>query len=220
MQNTGAAQTMQDGNQPLITGLILAGGQGTRLGGVDKGLQVWRGQPLVQWILARLSQQVGSLRLNCNRHQARYAALGHPVIADRTGGFSGPLAGLQAGLQVCTTPYLLTVPCDAPFLPLDLARRLFAVLDRARQADDPAPLAAIATVAGQPGNDGPDWQPVFALYHRDALPGLDSFLQQGLHQVRRWQKTLPHCLVDFSDQPEAFANLNTAEEWAASEAAI
>lgn len=111
-----------------ITGLVLAGGQGSRMGGVDKGLQLLDGQPLARLALQRLQPQVGALLLSANRHQGDYEALAAPfhapVLADGLAGYAGPLAGFLAGLAHCATPWLLTVPCDSPRLPADLARRL------------------------------------------------------------------------------------------------
>ena len=111
-----------------ITGLILAGGEGRRMGGIDKGLQELDGCPLVQWVLDRLAPQVGEVFISANRNLARYGEFGHPVLPDRLDGFAGPLAGLQEGLAQATTPLLVTAPCDSPFLPDDLVMRLYAAL--------------------------------------------------------------------------------------------
>src|SRR3954468_10349529 len=123
-----------------ITGLILAGGRGTRMGHVDKGLQPLRGSTMAAHVLQRLAPQVASVAINANQNLDTYGALGVPVWPDDTPGFAGPLAGLEAGMRRCTTPYLLTAPCDSPFLPADLAERLLAAI----QAQD-ADLAFAAT---------------------------------------------------------------------------
>ncbi|MDB5933533.1 MAG: molybdenum cofactor guanylyltransferase, partial [Massilia sp.] len=111
-----------------ISALILAGGRGSRMGHVDKGLQPFRGSTMVQHVLERLAPQVGGVSINANQNLAAYAAFGVPVWPDETTGFAGPLAGLEAGMRHCATPYLISAPCDSPFLPLDLAARLFHAL--------------------------------------------------------------------------------------------
>ena len=151
---------MTAGSGP-ITGVVLAGGRGRRMGGVDKGLMPLAGRPAVAHVLDRLAPQVDRLLINANRNRAAYAAYGHPVIADRTGDFAGPLAGMAAALAVAETELVLTVPCDTPWLPADLAARLHAA--RARDA------AAIATVA-----DGATTHPVFALLPRGLGPSLEA----------------------------------------------
>ena len=115
-----------------VTGIVLAGGMGRRMGGVDKGLVPLAGRPLVAHVLERLAPQAGAIIVNANQNRDRYAAYGHPVVADEVGGFAGPLAGLHAGMTAATTPYVVTVPCDSPFLPGDLVARLAAGLERER----------------------------------------------------------------------------------------
>lgn len=180
-----------------ITAVILAGGRATRLGGVDKGLQPLHGKPLVAHVLERLHGQAGHILINCNRNAECYAAYGHPIIADRLPDYPGPLAGLHAALSACTTPWLLTVPCDSPYLPLDLSRRLRAALGD-------APAACAAT---------PETQPVFALYRRDVLPALETFLAGEQRSVGRWLKQLGSRQADFSDCADTFRNLNSADDW-------
>src|SRR5262245_15276018 len=109
---------------PRVTGLVLAGGQGRRMGGVDKGLEPLRGRPMVEWVLERLGPQVAEIVVNANQHLAEYARFGHRVVSDEVGGFAGPLAGLHAGLKAASHPFVVTVPCDSPFLPSDLVSRL------------------------------------------------------------------------------------------------
>ena len=182
-----------------VTGLILAGGLGRRMGGVDKGLQPLNGKPMVACVLERLEPQVDALLINANQNQDVYRDFGHSVIADRIGGFAGPLAGLHAGLTVCTTPLLLTVPCDAPFLPRDLVVRLHDGLLQQRGA-------ALAVV-----RSGGRLQPVFALVRRETLQNLSAFLAGGGRKVEAWFAGLIVATVDFADA-HAFANINTRDE--------
>lgn len=188
---------------PSVTGLILAGGLGTRMGGQDKGLIELRGQPMVGHVLARLAPQVGRVMINANRHVEVYARFGLPVLADRLSGFVGPLAGLDAALHApgADGDWVLTCPCDSPFLPLDLAARMLAAACAA-DAD-----VAMASADGQP-------EPAFLLAHRCIAPGLAAFLEGGGRQIRRWVGEARHVLVDFSDCPGAFSNINTPEELA------
>jgi len=195
-----AALVASPGIDPArITGLILAGGQGRRMGQVDKGLQPFRGYPMVMHVLLRLSPQVGALLINANRNIDTYADLGHPVVSDRIEGYAGPLAGLHAGLTRCETPYMLSAPCDSPFLPADLARRLAIGL-----IDHNADLAVART--------GSQLQPVFCLMRADLGAHLGDFLEQGGRKVDVWTASLRLAEVDFNDQIEAFRNINTLEE--------
>ena len=184
-----------------ITGVVLAGGLGRRMGGVDKGLQELDGRPLVAHVIARLAPQVGSLLINANRNTERYAAFGHPVVADAIDGFAGPLAGLHAALAAATTPYVVTAPCDSPFLPDDLVSRLFAALT--------ANAAQIAVA-----RTGEQAHPVFCLCRRELLPSLAAWLQAGERRFGGWTATLAAVEVAFDDQPAAFENINTREELA------
>jgi molybdopterin-guanine dinucleotide biosynthesis protein A len=186
---------------PRVTGLILAGGQGRRMGGVDKGLQPLRGRPLVAWVLERLRPQVTEVLINANQNQAEYAKLGCPVIGDEIGGFAGPLAGLHAGLRANVHPFLVTVPCDSPFLPTDLVRRLHAALV-ASHAD-----LAVAKTGEQP-------HPVFSLVRESLLHHLTEFLEGGGRKIDAWYASLKVIEVAFDDQPEAFSNINTREDLA------
>ncbi len=188
-----------------ITGIILAGGMGRRMGGVDKGLADLDGRPLVAHVLARLSPQVDDVLINANQNADRYGAFGVPVIADAIGGFPGPLAGLHAGLTAATRAFVVTVPCDSPFLPDDLVARLGAAL-RARNA-----RLAVARTFDQP-------HPVFALVRRDVLPHLSAFLAAGGRKIDAWYSTLDAIEVAFDDEAQAFRNLNTAHELAAAAA--
>lgn len=185
-----------------ITGLVLAGGLGRRMGGVDKGLQLLDGRRLIDRVIERLAPQVDTLLVNANRNLDVYAELGHPLVVDRFEGFVGPLAGIHAGLTACTTPWLAVVPCDAPFLPLDLVVRLRAALE-----SQAAHIAVARTADGL--------QPTFALMHRDALASLTDYLATGGRRLRDWYQTLPLAIIDFADA-EAFTNLNSPAELAAS----
>lgn len=183
-----------------ITGLILAGGRGSRMAGADKGLTLLGGRPLAAHVIERLAPQVGSLLINANRHGADYARYGYPVLADRIDGFVGPLAGLHAGLLACATPLLVSAPCDSPFLPLDLVARLHARL----VADD-------AQIAIPQTSDG--LQPVFALVRREVAAPLTAYLAAGGRQLQAWCRQLRLATVDFPDSA-AFRNINTLEELA------
>ena len=184
-----------------ITGLILAGGQARRMGGGDKGLRLFRGQPMVAHAIARLRPQVDHLLINANQNQEAYRQLGYPVIADVVSAtveaYAGPLAGLQAGLSACVTPLLVTSPCDSPCLPLDLVARLSQALTA--QTD----LAVART------DDG--LQSVFTLCRRSVLDSLSAFLDGGGRKVDAWHKNLKVAVVDFADA-SAFVNINTPEE--------
>lgn len=182
-----------------VTGLVLAGGLGRRMGGVDKGLVDLDGRPMVTHVIDRLAPQVDALLINANQNAERYGGFGHPVVADRIGGFAGPLAGLHAGLSVAQTPLLVSVPCDSPFLPLDLVDRLRAALEA-----DGAQLA-VARTGDQP-------QPVFSLVRRDVVDDLTDYLAGGGRKIDAWYARLALTEVSFDDQPAAFANINTREE--------
>ncbi len=184
-----------------ITGLVLAGGQGRRMGGVDKGLQPLRGRPRIEWVLERLAPQVAEVVINANANLERYGAYGHRVVSDAIGGFAGPLAGLHAGLAATSHPLLVTVPCDSPFLPLDLVARLEAALERER-AD-----LAVAKTGAQP-------HPVFSLVRTSLAPHLAAFLSGGGRKIDAWYSALKVVEVPFDDKPEAFSNINTRAELA------
>ncbi|MGB7543378.1 MAG: molybdenum cofactor guanylyltransferase MobA [Burkholderiales bacterium] len=182
-----------------ITGLILAGGQGRRMGGVDKGLQVLRGKPMIEWVIARLAPQVDEIIINANQNTKEYARLGRRVIADEIGGFAGPLAGLHAGLKAASHELVVTCPCDSPFLAGDLVRRLREALGR--EAAD----LAVAKTGDQP-------HPVFSLCRRGLLPHLSAFLEGGGRKIDAWYASLKVIEVAFDDEAGAFSNINTREE--------
>lgn len=185
-----------------ITGLVLAGGQGSRMGGIDKGLVTLCGQTLAEHAIARLSPQVDSVLISANRNQDRYAATGLTVLADQLAGFPGPLAGVLAGLRACRTPFLATAPCDTPAFPLDLVERLGDAL-QAQHAD----IAMAATREPQ----GLVRQPVFCLLKRQLADDLAAFLAGGDRKIDRWTARHPLAMVEFADAA-AFANANTAQE--------
>jgi molybdopterin-guanine dinucleotide biosynthesis protein A len=189
-----------------ITGLVLAGGQGRRMGGVDKGFVDLDGRPLVAHVLERFAPQTAAVIVNANQNRERYAALGYPVVADAIGGFAGPLAGLHAGLAAATTPFVATCPCDSPFLPSDLVGRLAAAFGRQRID------VAVARTFAQP-------HPVFALVRRALLPHLERFLLDGGRKIDGWYASLPIAEVAFDDEADAFRNINTPAELAASASA-
>jgi molybdenum cofactor guanylyltransferase len=205
--------------QPMdhtITALVLAGGRGSRMGGVDKGLQLFNGVPLVAHTLQRLRQQSGDLILNAainaNRNLTTYQAMQVPVWPDAVmDEFAGPLAGFLTGLARCVTPYLLTVPCDTPLFPLDLAARLAAALDTGRH--DIA-MASAPELNGQ-GTSRVHAQPVFCLLRADLHSSLQQFMQTGGRKIDAWTAQHRTVLVPFdksSDNPQAFSNANTLSE--------
>jgi molybdopterin-guanine dinucleotide biosynthesis protein A len=192
--------------QHAITGLVLAGGQGSRMGGVDKGLQHFHGQPLALRALQRLRPQVGPLLLSANRHLDVYPSFGVPVCADASSDFAGPLAGMLAGLRHCQTDYLATVPCDAPLFPPDLVARLAQHIGTDMDAD-----IAMATCPGADGH--PCRQPVFCLLRTTLRDSLAQFLAAGGRKVGQWAAQHRLVLVPFAETA-AFANANTLAELA------
>ncbi|MBK7001631.1 MAG: molybdenum cofactor guanylyltransferase MobA [Rhodoferax sp.] len=185
-----------------ITGLILAGGRGTRMGNRDKGLIPFDGQPLVSHVVRRLQPQVQHLLINANQNLQTYSAFGLPLCSDVSADFAGPLAGLQAGLMRCKTSHLMAVPCDAPLLPLDLVSRLLQGLQT-----DGADAAFAVTHEGEVVQP----HPVFCLLRVHVLDQLNQFLESGGRSMLRWFATLRVAQVPFSDTM-AFCNLNTLEE--------
>lgn len=185
-----------------ITGLVLAGGRGSRMGGVDKGLQAYQGTPLALHAMLRLAPQVGAMIINANRNLAAYESFGVPVFPDAGADFAGPLAGFVAGLEQCETPYLATVPCDTPLFPLDLVDRMAAALAGAN--------AEIAVACAPEGGEMRA-QPVFCLMKATLLESLVRFTHAGGRKIDRW--TAQHVCVEvgFADA-RAFFNANTLAE--------
>ena len=182
-----------------VQALILAGGRGTRMGNVDKGLQPFQGSTLVATVLARLAPQVAKVAISANRNLDQYAALGVPVWTDATADFPGPLAGLEAGMRHSDAPLLLTVPCDSPFFPRDLAARLLAGLTEAN-----ADVALAVTADGQR-------HPVFCLVKTDMRPVLQAYLADGGRKMGGWYGDAKVVEVRFDDL-DAFSNINTLDE--------
>lgn len=191
-----------------ITGLVLAGGRGSRMGGVDKGLQPYRGVPLALATLLRLQAQVGSAMINANRNLGAYESFGVPVWPDVLPDYAGPLAGFLTGLERCETPYLVSVPCDTPAFPEDLVERLA----RGLQAED-AELAMPRTPpdSSADAGDAPQLQPVFCLMKAGLLESLVRFTQDGGRKIDRWSAQHRCAVVDFPDA-RAFFNANTLAE--------
>jgi molybdenum cofactor guanylyltransferase len=194
-----------------ITGLVLAGGRGSRMGGVDKGLQNFNSTPLALHALLRLQMQEGGLvggqMVNANRNLAAYEAFGVPVWPDTLDGYAGPLAGFMTGLERCETPYLLTVPCDTPLFPLDLAPRL------AQAFEDSSTEIAMAAAPEEDGQLRP--QPVFCLLRVDLMESLLAFTHGGGRKIDRWTDQHRTVIVPFDrqgDDPRAFFNANTLAE--------
>lgn len=194
-----------------VTGLILAGGRGSRMGGTDKGLQNFRGIPLALHTLMRLQMQQGQplaeVMINANRNLSAYEAFGTAVWPDSLDGFAGPLAGFMTGLERCETPLLLTVPCDTPLFPLDLLQRMQHALQR-EQAD-----LAMAAALEEDGQLRP--QPVFCLMRVELLESLVAFTHQGGRKIDAWTAQHRTVLVPFNeaaDAPQAFFNANTAAQ--------
>lgn len=184
-----------------VTGIVLAGGQGSRMGGVDKGLQPFRGKPMVAHAVERFAPQVDELLINANRNVEQYARFGHRVISDEIEGFAGPLAGFERGLAHASGAFVATVPCDSPFLPADLVARLRTALGEAH-----ADLAVAKT--------GVQAHPVFCLMRRGVHASLAGFLASGQRKIDRWYAALAVVEVAFDDEPDAFLNINTREELA------
>ncbi|MCA3017794.1 MAG: molybdenum cofactor guanylyltransferase [Rhodocyclaceae bacterium] len=182
-----------------ITGLILAGGRGSRMGETDKGLQLFRGKPMIEHVLERFGPQVDETIINANRNLSTYEAYGYRVVADGIDGFAGPLAGLHVGMLAAALPLIATAPCDSPFLPLNLIARLHDALTT-ENAD-----LAVAKTFDQP-------HPVFCLTKTALEPHLREFLQSGQRKIDKWYASLNVVEVQFDSSVDAFANINTVNE--------
>ena len=192
-----------------ITGLILAGGRGSRMGGVDKGLQNHLGMPLAMHALLRLQPQVGHLMINANRNLGAYDSMGVPVWPDAGASaesYPGPLAGFLAGLEHCETPWLVTVPCDTPNFPADLVARLAAAL-----VAEGAEMAMAATRESGQVQVQVQVQPVFCLMAATLIESLVVFTQSGQRKIDRWTGS-HRCAIVVFDDSAAFANANTPDE--------
>jgi len=187
-----------------ITGIILAGGRARRMGGQDKGLIQLARKPMIEYVINAIDPQVDAIIINANRNQADYEKYGFPVVADQIEGYCGPLAGMASGLQAAKTPFVVTVPCDSPLIPDDLVQKLYSTL----QDKD----AEICT----PLSNG-RLQPVFTLMKSELLPSMLDFLNNGERKIDKWFEKHRLAIADFSEQPETFININSAEELAAIE---
>jgi molybdenum cofactor guanylyltransferase len=182
-----------------ISAVILAGGKARRMGGEDKGLIELQGRPLLDYIISALRPQVGEILINANRNLDRYSAFGYPVKQDMLGDFFGPLVGMATGMQATVKPYLLTVPCDSPFVPTQLVESLYCAL-----------ISETAEISV--AHDGVRMQPVFALLDCQLLPSLLDYLNEGGRKIDTWYAQQRLTLADFSASSEMFLNLNTPED--------
>ena len=182
-----------------ITAVILAGGKARRMGGEDKGLITLKGRAMIDYIITALRPQAGNIIINANRNQQQYGAFGLPVVADMLDDYLGPLVGMATGMHVTDQPYIVTVPCDSPFIPNMLVETLYRTLHN-KQAD--------ISVA----HDGARMQPVFALLRCELLPSLLAYLEAGGRKIDTWYSQHHTVLADFSDSPDTFMNLNTPED--------
>jgi molybdopterin-guanine dinucleotide biosynthesis protein A len=183
--------------KPEITGIVLAGGQARRMGGIDKGLLPYRGHPLAYYALNAIKTITGTLLISANRNQARYAAFGYPVVSDCTPDFSGPLAGLLAAMKSADTPYVLAIPCDCPFVSAELLTRL---------RDAPRDIEIVTL------HDGLRTHPVFMRVNRNLTGSLENYLAQGQHKVIAWIEQHRHQIVDCSDLADSLRNINTPQD--------
>jgi len=189
-----------------LTGVILAGGKARRMNGADKGLILLCGKPLIAHVFERLWPQVDDIVISANRNRDAYAAFGAPVLADETGDFAGPLAGIATALKLSRADAIVTAPCDGPWLPRDLVKRLRTCLE--------ATASPVCVV-----HDGGRLQPAYAIIRRSTLPHLERYLRSGGRRLQEWLKQQHSGIADFTDQPEAFANINTPQDLAAAESA-
>ncbi len=190
-----------------VTGVILAGGRATRMGGVDKGLVPINGRPMIAWVIDALRPQVKDVLINANRSRDRYREFGCAVVDDGDSDFRGPLAGMASGMRAARTPYIVAVPCDSPLIGGVLVERLYAA---AVSSGSPVAVA----------HDGERLQPVFALLARDLLDDLAGYLDDGERKIDRWYARHGYERVDFSDMAEWFANINAPDDKRALEEAL
>lgn len=182
-----------------VTAVILAGGKGRRMDGKDKGLVELADRPLIEYVITAIKPQVGSIILNANRNQQQYAVYGYPVITDALDDFQGPLAGFYSAMKSVSSSHIVTLPCDGPLLPADLVARLIAALD-----EETAEIAV--------AHDGERMQPVYSLIPVSLMSSLKAFLDSGERKIDLWYKQHRLALADFSDCPETFRNINTADQ--------
>jgi len=182
-----------------ITAVILAGGKARRMGGEDKGLIKLHGKSMIEYIISALQPQAGNIIINANRNPGQYAAFGLPVVADMLGDYFGPLVGMATGMEATDKPYIVTAPCDSPFIPDNLVETLYRSLD-----DNQAEISV--------AHDGVRMQPVFAILRCDLLPGLLAYLDEGGRKIDSWYSQQRLAIADFSDSPDTFLNLNTPDD--------
>ena len=179
-----------------VTGVILAGGQARRMGGQDKGLTIFNDRPMIESIIDAFVPQTPKLLINANRNHEQYAKYGFEIVADELSGYCGPLAGMASSLQAIKSDYMVTAPCDSPFIPLDLVERLADALERE---------SASISVA----HSGERIQPVFCMIKKSLLDSLNSYLATGERKIDRWFEQHEFAIADFSDKPETFDNINS-----------
>ncbi len=200
---SGAGASVRD----QVTGVILAGGRATRMGGVDKGLVPVNGRPMVAWVIDTLRPQVVEVLINANRNRDRYGEFGSQVIDDGDSEFRGPLAGMASGMRAARTPWVAIVPCDSPLIASDLVERLYDAVT--------ASGSRIAVA-----HDGERLQPVCALLACDLADDLAGYLDDGERKIDRWYARHRYATVDFSDVAASFANINAPDDRRALEAAL
>ncbi len=188
-----------------ITAVILAGGKGRRLEGQDKGLVIYKNKPLIQHVIERIQPQVAEIVINANRNQETYANYGYTIISDEMSDFQGPLAGFATAMKTVKTDYIVTLPCDGPSLPLDLVSRMIMKLNAFDISYDISNCVAVA-------HDGEWLQPVHALIPVTLIDSLETFLAKGDRKIDLWYAQHELIKVDFSDQPDAFFNINKKEQ--------
>lgn len=187
-----------------ITGLVLAGGRGVRVGGVDKGLLDFNGEPIAKRVIVRLKKQTQLILVSANRHRSDYEAFGVPVVQDRIPDYQGPLAGIEAALSVCPSPYLLIAPCDAPFISLDLGMQLYQCME--------ASGTQVVYASSQTQEGRWDAEPMFALIRTQSLSHLRAYLESGERKVLSWYQSVSYATVCINDS-RCFANANTPDDF-------
>ena len=182
-----------------ITAVILAGGKARRMDGEDKGLIKLNGRALIDYIISALRPQAGDILINANRNLQQYGRYGLPVVVDMLGDYFGPLVGMATGMHTTDRPYIVTVPCDSPFIPGTLVETLYRSL-----VDQQADISV--------AHDGTRMQPVFALLRCELLPDLLDYLDEGGRKIDTWYDRQRLAIADFSNTPDTFLNLNTPED--------
>ncbi len=185
-----------------VTGVILAGGKGRRLDGQDKGLVLYQGKALVEHVIDRIRPQVANIIINANRNQQTYKDLGYPVISDEMSNFQGPLAGIASAMKTVKTDYIITLPCDGPLLPENLVTKMLTTFNKSCPSSNGIAVA----------HDGIRMQPVHALIPTKLINSLEEFLLSDDRKVDHWYAKHNIVLVDFSDQADAFLNINKKEQ--------